>query len=96
MANLLVKPRERDAEGRVLAVTPESAGWSYVGFEVFTLKPGEKLARGTAGREHCVVLLAGRGSVTAGGRTSASSARAARLSRAGPGLSTFQRIPISR
>lgn len=67
MANLLVKPRERDAQGRVLSVTPESAGWSYVGFEVFKLKSGEKLARDTAGREFCIVLLAGRGGVTAGG-----------------------------
>ena len=67
MTNLLVKPRDRDTDGRVLAVTPESAGWAHVGFEVFRLAPGETLNRETGDREVCVVLLAGRASVQAAG-----------------------------
>jgi 5-deoxy-glucuronate isomerase len=66
MSDLLVKSRPRDGEGRVLSVTPESAGWTYVGFEVFTLEPGERLSRRLADRESCLVLLAGTATVTAG------------------------------
>jgi len=40
-------------------VTPESAGWSYVGFEVCTLRRGEVVERPMLGRELCVVVLSG-------------------------------------
>jgi 5-deoxy-glucuronate isomerase len=60
MANLIVKPHEREADGRVLAVTPESAGWKYIGFDVFELKAGESLERKTGDRELGVVMLTGR------------------------------------
>jgi 5-deoxy-glucuronate isomerase len=52
----------------VHAITPASAGWSYVGFEVFDLAPGQVLAQDTAGREACLVLLSGRAGVGAGGQ----------------------------
>ena len=64
--NLLVKPHPRDAAGCVLSVTPESAGWTHVGFEVFNLKPGERLSRTLPDREACLVLLSGRASISAG------------------------------
>ena len=67
MANLLVKPRDPGSDGRVLSVTPESAGWTYVGFEVFRLAAGETLRRDTGDREVCLVLLTGRAAVRAGG-----------------------------
>jgi len=60
MANLIAKPHAREADGRVLAVTPESAGWTHVGFEVFELKAGEVLERDTGERELGVVMLTGR------------------------------------
>ncbi len=41
-------------------VTPESAGWDYVGFEALTLAAGERRRVVTGGRELLVVLLAGR------------------------------------
>lgn len=62
MVNLVVKPHEREANGRVLAVTPESAGWSYVGFEVFELKAGEALQREAGNLELGLVMLTGRAS----------------------------------
>ncbi len=34
----LVKPGTPDADGRVHAITPRSAGWAYVGFEVYDLR----------------------------------------------------------
>lgn len=67
MPTLLVKPHERDADGSVLSVTPESAGWGHVGFEACNLKPGETLTRDTGGREVCLVLLAGKAKISGGG-----------------------------
>ncbi|MDH3595728.1 MAG: 5-deoxy-glucuronate isomerase [Rhodospirillales bacterium] len=67
MSRLLVHPHEPDAEGHVLGVTPESAGWRYVGFDVYRLEPGQRLARDTGQREVCLVLLTGKAHVTAGG-----------------------------
>ncbi|MGF1627927.1 MAG: 5-deoxy-glucuronate isomerase [Kiloniellaceae bacterium] len=69
MSDLLVKPHPRDAEGCVLSVTPESAGWRHVGFEVFALRPGERLQRHLKDREVCIVPLAGRVDVVAGGES---------------------------
>jgi 5-deoxy-glucuronate isomerase len=43
MANLRLKPS--GASGRVHNVTPENAGWTYVGFELHRLAAGER-ARG--------------------------------------------------
>jgi 5-deoxy-glucuronate isomerase len=52
----------------VHAITPASAGWSYVGFAVFDLAPGQALAQATAEREVCLVLLSGRAEASAGGQ----------------------------
>jgi 5-deoxy-glucuronate isomerase len=53
--SLLVRGRD----GRV-EVTPESAGWEYVGFEALALADGEQVERSLAEREVCVVAVAGR------------------------------------
>lgn len=45
--------------GCLLEVTPRSAGWTYVGFEVFRLAVGSQLRRAFPGRETCVVVLGG-------------------------------------
>ena len=55
-----------DLEHRLLDVTPERAGWKYVGFEVVRLKMGEPLARDTGHREACLVWLSGTSAVLAG------------------------------
>ena len=77
-SRLLVKP-DLSANGpQVHLVTPQSAGWRYVGFEVFDLAPGQTLARRLPDREQCLVLLSGRANVrvasedfgTLGNRTS--------------------------
>jgi 5-deoxy-glucuronate isomerase len=60
------------------AVTPESAGWDYVGFEPLLLQPGEVAERANGERECCVVVIGGRVHVRSehgdwrdlGGRTS--------------------------
>ena len=66
MPNLLVKPGGKT--GCVTRVTPESAGWTYVGFELNRLKPGESLSAETGDREACLVWVTGRGKAAAGGR----------------------------
>jgi 5-deoxy-glucuronate isomerase len=48
-------------------VTPESAGWTYVGFDLFRLAPGERAESGAPGREACLVLISGRASLSAAG-----------------------------
>src|SRR5918998_60190 len=68
MPNLLVRPSAPDRQGRVHAVTPASAGWTYVGFEVYRLDAGAGLRRDTGDREACLVMLGGRATVSAGGR----------------------------
>ena len=69
---LLLKPQHAGAAGQVHHITPQQAGWRYVGFEVFDLRPGEELVRDTRGCELCLVLLSGVASVSAGDQTFAS------------------------
>src|SRR5207253_7888439 len=54
-------------EGTLISVTPTTAGWTYVGFEVVRLAPGRPWSASLAGREACVVLLSGRCSVSGAG-----------------------------
>jgi 5-deoxy-glucuronate isomerase len=57
-ASLLIKPARTGPQ--VHCITPQSAGWRYVGFEVLDLKPGERLERAEDAREQCLVVLSGR------------------------------------
>ena len=63
MSTLIVKPKGN--HGRVSHVTPESAGWTYVGFDLHRMKPGEILAAETGSREVCLVWISGKGKATA-------------------------------
>ena len=67
-ASLLVKPDLAPAAPQVHRITPESAGWRYVGFEVYDLAPGRTLERSVPGREQCLVLLSGRVAARASGQ----------------------------
>jgi 5-deoxy-glucuronate isomerase len=67
-ASLLIKPDLSAAGGQVHRITPQSAGWRYVGFEVFDLLARQKLEREIADREQCLVLLSGRASVSVDGQ----------------------------
>ena len=40
----------------VVKVTPESAGWEYVGFEVLRLEGGQILERDAGNEEVCLVV----------------------------------------
>ncbi|MCR9135353.1 MAG: 5-deoxy-glucuronate isomerase [Alphaproteobacteria bacterium] len=64
MSRLLVKPS--GTHGKIVHITPQSAGWDYVGFDLHRLHPGETVAEQTAGREVCLVFVSGKGSAQAG------------------------------
>ena len=61
---LIVKAK-RDAR-EIVRVTPESAGWRFVGFTAYRLRPGESVDLALRGREICVVVMSGRADVQAG------------------------------
>jgi 5-deoxy-glucuronate isomerase len=65
--SLLVKSRRADAGPELVRVTPQSAGWRYVGFAAYRLPPQETLRiPDRPAEEICVVVLAG--TVTIRGR----------------------------
>ena len=51
----------------IVSVTPELAGWTYVGFAAHRLVRGEILQAAAGNRETCIVVLSGVVSVTADG-----------------------------
>jgi len=59
MSELLVHPSAPAGDGTILTITPESAGWSHVGFEVLVLRDGRVARRDCGERELCVVVVAG-------------------------------------
>ena len=63
MSKLLRRPASSNP---IHDVTPENAGWRYVGFEVHALKDGETLRAETGAREVCIVMLTGRADIVAG------------------------------
>ena len=65
--NLLVAARPSPSpDGLLVSVTPQSAGWSYVGFEVYRLARGATVDRAMEGREVCIVMLSGRADIKTG------------------------------
>lgn len=57
----------KPADGHIL-VTPQSAGWTYVGFEVDQLQPGATREDHSGDREICLVFLTGKGRVVVAGK----------------------------
>jgi 5-deoxy-glucuronate isomerase len=66
MSKLLVKPLSGD--GRVLHVTPQTAGWVYVGFDLWKLGKGQVAKGESKDRETCLVFVSGKGRVVVGKR----------------------------
>jgi len=60
MTRLLVPAASAPApDGTILSVTPESAGWEHVGFEVLALATGATAERACGERELCLVVISG-------------------------------------
>ncbi|CAN7708086.1 5-deoxy-glucuronate isomerase [Neorhizobium sp. LjRoot104] len=66
MTGLLRKPK--GSSGKVHDVTPEEAGWGYVGFGLYRLRPGESAAEKTGETEVILVLVEGRADISGGGK----------------------------
>ena len=58
MSSLLRKPS--GTTGKVVDITPEDAGWRYVGFGVYALKAGETAREVTGEREVILVMVDGK------------------------------------
>jgi len=61
-SKLLVRP-DPSGEGLRHRITPQSAGWRYVGFEMREMKRGDRVEMETGEREICVVILSGKARV---------------------------------
>ena len=69
MAKLLIKPSHIQGIGPKQKISPESAGWKYVGFETYHLKKGDILKRPTGSQEICVTLLSGHADISSNNET---------------------------
>ena len=65
MTSLLRKPK--GTAGKVHDITPEDAGWRYVGFGLYRLAAGETAAEATGDREGILVLVEGKATIEADG-----------------------------
>ncbi|WP_374299707.1 5-deoxy-glucuronate isomerase [Paracoccus sp. (in: a-proteobacteria)] len=66
MSHLLRKPF--GAHGKVHEITPQSAGWRYVGFSLYRLRAGEMATDATGGNEAILVMVEGKARIQAAGR----------------------------
>jgi 5-deoxy-glucuronate isomerase len=67
MSDLLVKPQRGAPGGVVHHITPESAHWKYVGFDVHACEVGGVASGNIGERELCLVFVSGRGRVVVNG-----------------------------
>ncbi len=65
MAKLLREPS--GTRGKVHAITPENAGWGYVGFTLYRLEPGDTAQEATGSTEAILVLVEGKATLSAAG-----------------------------
>ena len=79
---LLVKASSTGRQ--IVSVTPEQAGWTYVGFRALRLQAGETEIAETGTRELCLVVLSGTVDVTVDGQA---------YRKLGTRKSVFERVP---
>lgn len=66
LSHLQLKPF--GTHGKVHEVTPASAGWRYVGFSLFRLRPGDEIGEATGDNEVILVMVEGKAAFRAAGR----------------------------
>ncbi len=82
MSHLLRKPAGDG--GKVHSLTPDDAGWGYVGFNLYRLKPGETAAEATGNTEVILVLVEGKATIRSGDKD---------FGELGERMNVFERIP---
>ncbi|MER0238012.1 5-deoxy-glucuronate isomerase [Fulvimarina sp. MAC8] len=65
MSHLQKKPF--GTHGKVHQITPESAGWRYVGFSLYRLRAGESASEATGKREVILVMVEGKAQISGAG-----------------------------
>jgi 5-deoxy-glucuronate isomerase len=65
MPDLLRRPF--GTRGRVHEITPQTAGWRYVGFSLYRLRAGETVGEATGTREAILVMVEGKAAITGAG-----------------------------
>ncbi len=65
-SKLLLKPA--GISGLVHHITPASAGWNYVGFDLHRVKAGDTAQGHTEGQEACLVLVSGKAEIEGAGQ----------------------------
>lgn len=65
MTELLLKPS--GTTGKLHDITPQSAGWTYVGFGLYRLGAGETATEPTGGNEVILVLVEGKAAISVAG-----------------------------
>ncbi|WP_194097135.1 5-deoxy-glucuronate isomerase [Marivivens aquimaris] len=66
MADLLKKPF--GTHGKVHEITPQSAGWRYVGFSLYRIRAGETVGEATGDCEVILVMVEGKATINAAGK----------------------------
>ena len=82
MSDLLIHPKGR--HGKVHDITPETAGWGYVGFGLYHLSEGQVASEATGEREVILVLVEGRAAISGAGQD---------FGEMGKRMSVFERLP---
>lgn len=82
MRNLRLKPRGQS--GKVHAITPETAGWRYVGFNLYRLDGQDIASEETGDMEAILVLVEGMAEISVNGRS---------LGDLGQRMNVFEQLP---
>jgi 5-deoxy-glucuronate isomerase len=82
LSQLLRKPI--GSTGKVHDISPQDAGWTYVGFSLYHLKAGESASEATGDNEAILVLVEGKAQISIGDKD---------FGELGERMSVFERIP---
>ena len=82
MSKLLLRPA--GDTGKIHDITPDSAGWRYVGFAVHRLRAGDTVAAETGDTEVILVMVEGKANIQAAGQD---------FGELGDRMSVFERTP---
>ncbi len=67
MTQYHLRQHDPNADHKTVSVTPESAGWDYVGFDLYKLHPGQTAEGKTGDRELCLVFVSGKAKASVAG-----------------------------
>lgn len=84
MSYLLRLPNVSADDAALQRISPEDAGWEFVGFSVFKVGPGQTIQQSSGNNELCIVLLSGKADIQS---------RHEKWSNIGDRMSVFEQIP---